>query len=278
MLTSLPDTLGSGRASTHCLPQESEHPPMTLPAAHASDVPVAANDRSVLGLAEWLLKDPAHLDALARNATRPADLVPRFLMLSLASFGVFGLALVLLFLTAPVGALPDFLALRWGADRVGSSVALWLAYTLGFVLSTGICLPSFYFYGLLAGVTVSWLQVTAFIMKGKASTALLLLGILPIYVAVVLGLSVFGAQPEQLQVAFYLGLVLPFGAGCWGVRTIYRGFLSLADTLPAARRGRRECFLRRLTLACAGCYSAVTPVMVYTLWDYFSVHLYWIRF
>ena len=29
------------------------------------------------------------------------------------------------------------------------------------MLATGVCLPSFYFYGLLAGIRVSWLQVTA---------------------------------------------------------------------------------------------------------------------
>jgi hypothetical protein len=139
-------------------------------------------------------------------------------------------------------------------------------------------LPSFYFYGLLAGVKVSWLQVTALIMKGKASTSVLLLGILPIYMAIVLGLSVFQAEPSWLRLAFYLGLVLPFGAGLWGVRNIYLGFMGLADTLPPERRVHRECFLRRLTLACAGCYSAVTPVMIYTLWDYFSLHLGWLGF
>jgi hypothetical protein len=248
------------------------------PASQETASPVPADDRSVLGLAEWLLKNPAHLDALARDRARQADLIPRFLMLGLVSFGVFGLALVLLFLTAPAGTLPAFLAPRWRANPVSSSLALWLAYTLAFVLATGICLPSFYFYGLLSGVKITWLQVTAHIVKGKASTAMLLLGLLPIYMAIVLGLSVFGADPRWLRSAFVLGLVLPFLAGLWGVRAIYLGFLSLADTLPAQRRCRRECFLRRLTAACAACYSAVTPVMIYTLWDYFSVHLNWIRF
>jgi hypothetical protein len=237
-----------------------------------------ADDHSILGVAEWLLKDPAHLDVLARNESRQADLTPRFLALGMVSFGLFGVALVFLFLTASVSALPDFLAPRWLANPVSAAVSIWLAYTLGFVLPTGICLPSFYFYGLLAGVRVSWLQVTALIMKGKASTAMMLLGILPIYVAVVLGLSVFQADPSWLRLAFYLGLVLPFGAGLWGVRAIYLGFMALADTLAPERRCRRECFLRRLTLACSACYTAVTPVMIYTLWDYFSLHLDWLRF
>jgi hypothetical protein len=266
----LPPELGS--------PPQEGHPLAAVPVGEGNGPPVTANDRTVLGLAEWLLKDPAHLDALARDESRQADLMPRFLTLSLASFGLFGFALVFLFLTAPAGTLPAFLAPRWAANPVSSSVGLWLAYTLGFVLPTGICLPSFYFYGLLAGVRVSWLQVTALIMKGKASTSMLLLGILPIYVAIVLGLSVFQADSSWLRLAFSLGLVLPFGAGLWGVRNIYLGFMGLADTLPPPRRAHRECFLRRLTLACAGCYSAVTPLMIYTLWDYFSLHLGWLRF
>jgi hypothetical protein len=238
---------------------------------------VEANDRTILGLAELLLKSPARIDALTRAESRQQDLIPRFLALSLASFSLFGFTLVFLFLTVPAAALPAFLAGRWSANPVSSSLGLWLAYSLGFVIPTGICLPSFYFYGLLAGVRVSWKQVTALIMKGKASTSVLLLGILPIYMAVVLGLTVFQADAYWLQLALYLGLGLPFCAGLWGVRAIYLGFLGLADTLAPNRREHRECFLRRLTVACAGCYSAVTPLMIYTLWDYFSVHLDWIR-
>ena len=40
----------------------------------------------------------------------------------------------------------------------------------GFVLATGVCLPSFYFYALLAGVRMTMLQVTAHIMRGMAAT------------------------------------------------------------------------------------------------------------
>jgi hypothetical protein len=245
--------------------------PVSTPSVAIASVEV--NDRSILGLAELLLKEPAQIDALTRDQARQPDLVPRFLALSLLSFSLFGFTLVFLFATAPAAALPAFLAPRWIAHPVTSALALWLAYALGFVIPTGICLPSFYFYGLLAGVRVSWAQVTTLILKGKASTSVLLLGILPIYMAIVLGLSVFHADSRSLEISLYLGLGLPFAAGLWGVRALYLGFLGLADTLPPDRRCQRECFLRRLTLACAGCYTAVTPVMIYTLWDYFSRHL-----
>jgi hypothetical protein len=112
--------------------------------------------------------------------------------------------------------------------------------------------------------------VTALVMKGQASTAMMLMGILPVYLAATLGAVVFAAPPELLRVVLYIGLVLPFVAGLWGVRSIYLGFLGLWDTLPADRRCRRECWLRRLTAACSACYTAVCPVMIYTLWRYIA--------
>ena len=61
-------------------------------------------------------------------------------------------------------------------------------------------------------------------------------------------LALFPAPPAALEGALTLGLALPFLAGLWGVRTIYVGFLGLADTLAPERRGRRTVFLRRLTM------------------------------
>jgi hypothetical protein len=231
------------------------------------------DERSMLGLTELLLKDPNRLDRLTRDEARQPLLIPSFLAVGLASFSLFALTLVLTLGAAPAGALPWPLAERWAAHRTASAVALWLAYALGFTMTTGVCLPSFYFYGLLAGVRVSWLQVTAQIMKGQASTAVMLMGVLPVYLAAALGAVVFGAPADVLRAVLYAGLGLPFAAGLWGVRSIYVGFLGLSDTLPPERRDDRECWLRRLTAACSACYTAVCPLMIYTLWGYFADHL-----
>jgi hypothetical protein len=145
-----------------------------------------------------------------------------------------------------------------------------LAYTLGLVAATGICLPSFYFYSLLAGVKMSMLQITGQVLKGKAVTALLLVGILPIYVAVVLGTIIFKLPAETLEVYLYLGLILPFLTGLAGMRSIYVGVTGWADTLAPERRCRRACFLRRLTLSWSAVFVAVSPVMIYRLWEYFA--------
>jgi hypothetical protein len=244
-----------------------------LHAEPVADAPVIVNEHSVLGLAELLLKQPARVDQLTRDEARQPDLIPRFLAISLVGFALFAIALVLLFDLAPLAALPHFLAVWWSAGGIGPGLSLALAYTTGLVAATGVCLPSFYFYCLLAGVRTSMLQVTAHAMKGMATSAVVLLGVLPIYVAVVLGMVVFEARPADLQYAVYLGLVLPFVAGLAGVRSLYKGFVGLADTLPAQTRCGRECFLRRLTAAMAVCYTAVTPVMIYTLWTYFVARI-----
>ncbi len=254
----------------HFLPTyERSSAPEVLPVTETAPE-VVADEGSVLGLTELLLKNPDRLDRLARDDGRQRLLIPSFLAVGMASFSLFAVALVLTINAAPPAALPEPLATHWALHRDGSAIALWLAYALGFTLTAGVCLPSFYFYGLLAGVRVSWLQVTAQIMKGQAATAIMLMGILPVYLAAAVGTVVFGAQLHVLRLVLYIGLGLPFVAGLWGVRSIHAGFLGLTDTLPPERRCQRECWLRRLTAACSACYTAVCPVMIFTLWRYFA--------
>ena len=231
----------------------------------AEDVPIRADDRSLLGLAEMLLKAPAQLDAQTRDPARQPELIPRLLILALISVGLFAAILVLLLRAAEREAVPGILA-GW-SDALSPALALGFAYPVGMVAATGICLPTFYFFGLLAGVRITVLQVTTHVLKGKAATAVFLLGLTPIYLAVTLGLLIFHAPPELLTAALTVGLALPFLAGLWGVQSIYVGFLGLADTLPPECRHQRTCFLRRLTVAWAAVYTAVTPVMIWSLYQ-----------
>src|SRR5262249_19985034 len=74
------------------------------------EAPAAAGDAvSLLGLVELLLKDPERLDALNRQEARQAELMPRFLAIALASFALFGLALLLILHFAPAAAYPHTL-------------------------------------------------------------------------------------------------------------------------------------------------------------------------
>ena len=217
---------------------------------------------------ELLLKDRARLDELLRDHDQQRLLIPRMLAVALAGFAIYGVVatLVLNALGSTYHLWWSWVpAARWRDPSVGNLV---LAYTIGLIAANGVCLPSFYFYGLLAGVRTTMLSVTAHALKGMAAGAIALVGILPIYVALALSAIVFPSPEELIQSWVILGLTLPFLAGLWGAVCLYQGFVCLADTIPAQHRSRRECFLRRLILAWCGCYTFVTPLMIYTLWNH----------
>jgi hypothetical protein len=238
------------------------------------DVPISApatSQWSAFQLVELLLKDPQRADALNREERGQSLLIPRWLAISLVSYLLFSIAMVVILNTAPAEAYPQRLlpvpAASWAN---GSALALLLAYNFGLIAATGICLPSFYFFGLLAGVRLTMLQIVAQVLRCQATSAIWLVGILPIYVAIVLGLVVFGAPMAVMEGCLYLGLILPFLTGLAGVRAIYRGVLGMAETMSPERRCRRECFLRRLTLSWAAVYTAVCPVMIYRVWEFLA--------
>jgi hypothetical protein len=245
--------------------------PEVIPAEAPATAVDEPGELSTLGLVEATLKNPTRLNALCRDESRQGELIPRYLTIALLSYTIFGLSMLLILNSVsedayPRGPLPVPDAHWWDMSGPG----LVLAYDLGLIGATGICLPTFYFFSLLAGVRMSMLQIVGQLLRGTAASALLLVGILPIYVAVVLGLAVFEAPTGVLSAWLYPGLALPFIAGLEGVRTIYRGVTVMADTLPPERRCRRECFLRRLTISWAACYTVVSPVLIYRLWQTFG--------
>ena len=283
--------------------------PADVQAAPNETLPDETLDLSVLGLFELILKRPDTLNRVIRDPRCQPILLPRFLAISLAGFVFFGVALALIFsaahawptltpiaewlrerkplagasgliennlagasgLSEPV-RLVRFESVATGTARWwdGSAIKLTAAYAFGLIATTGVCLPSLYFYGLLAGVRMTWLDVAVQALKSKATSAVALVGILPIYAALGMGIVIFDA-PESLRLgAYWLGLILPFIAGLWGTAAIYRSFATLCDTLPPDRRYQRTCFLRRLVAAWAACYTAVAPVMIFTLWEHLA--------
>ena len=267
-------------------PTETLEEPMSLEVVDAD-----GDDASptIAGLVDLLLKDQPRLNAIARAKDRQREMVPRLLAVGLLGYAVFGVALALAFTAigrwptlepiavwlekpehSPVGFIALSDASIWSPWTSGSAPAMLAGYVLGLIGALGICLPSFYFYGLLAGVRVSMLDVAVLAAKTVAAGAVALVGVLPIYVAIVLGAAVFDVSAEIVVPLACLGLLLPFIAGLWGTRTLYVSFLGWCDTMPAERRERRQCFLRRLLFAWSGCYTAIAPVMIYTLWEKLS--------
>jgi hypothetical protein len=232
----------------------------------STDAAASTDDTKATDLIELILKDRGRLDALIRDESLAPELIPKLLAVALLGFTIFGIAVTLILNLEP--SLPTWVPRARWSD--GTWANLTLAYAVGLVAATGVCLPSFYFYGLLAGVKLTMLQSTAHAVKCLAVTSVVLVGALPIYVAVSLGMIVFSAGEDLLRSATALGLALPFLAGLWGVRTLFLGFTEFADTLPVCRKAERACFLRRLTVAWAACYTAVTPLMIVWLWTRLS--------
>jgi len=267
----------------------SENHPDTEPSPLSTSTPeiCTINENSTFGLVELLLKDQPRFNDITRQPAAQRRTIPGLLAIGLGGYSIFALVLSAVFCFAglwprlipltewlegalrfPVEVMPLEAGGIWHVWRSGQALHLTLAYVLGLVGAIGICLPSFYFYSLLAGVRTSMLQVATSALNGLASGAIAVLGILPIYLAVMLGLVILKAPAQQVQAACLVGMTLPFLAGLYGTRALYLGFTSLADTIPENRRGSRERFLRRLLLAWSGCYSTVTPVMIFALWEY----------
>jgi hypothetical protein len=273
----------------HQLRDATAEEPMASRWTNAPAIDADPRSFTMLPLIELLLKDRQRLYRLLRVNTAPAILLPRLLAIALAGFVLFGFAMSLVltvsgrwpsltaieaWLKSPSGPPLSFNEIEsaWGGLSPwlsGEAATLVGAYAFGLVAASGVCLPSLYFYCLLAGVRMTMLEVVVHAVKSKAVAAVALVGILPIYVAVAMGVVIFGAE-FVLSETLLLGLALPFIAGIWGTVSLYQGFAQLCDTMPPDRARRRACFLRRLVLSWSACYSAVMPVMIYTLWELFS--------
>ncbi len=243
------------------------------------------SDPTMLQLIELILKGPRGLEYLVRRDDLQPRLIPRFLAIASLSFALFSVALTVVIITSGVSpqltAMEEVLRsdtplIRFESatgmsllDRTASAWPLLIAYVFGLTAATGVCLPSLYFYGLLSGVKLSMLDCVTHAMKAKANTAVALVGILPIYIAVCMGVMIFSDHLPRLflEWALWLGFILPFLAGVWGTASLYQGFSGLADTLPPERCERRGCFLRRLVASWGACYTAVAPVMIFTIWQ-----------
>src|SRR5438552_1249000 len=87
-------------------PERRRAPADGLPDAGPPAAAATPRGLSVLGLVEVLLKEPQRLDDLNRDEALQAELMPRFLAISLASFALFGVALALTLHFTPPAAYP----------------------------------------------------------------------------------------------------------------------------------------------------------------------------
>jgi hypothetical protein len=256
----------------------------------AVDEPADPRSLTAVALVDMLLKNRWQLYRLLRVPAASAVMLPRLLGIALAGYVLFGLTISVVMIAAgiwpvltsiavwidepaiaPITFTPIDGSLTKTVSSVGGrSLALIFAYAFGLVAASCVCLPSLYFYCLLAGVRMTMLDVVVHAVKSKAIAALALVGILPIYVALAMGVAIFDASEPIMRATMLLGLVLPFIAGIWGTVSMYQAFSLVCVTLPANRIERRACFLRRLVLSWSAIYTAVMPVMIYSVWEVLS--------
>lgn len=219
-------------------------------------------------IGEYLLKNQAAIDQLLADPAGQRWLIPQLLGVSMAGIAIYGVVATMM-LNLARSSIGYWLPYAPPAFWNGPSAAnLTIAYTLGLIAANGICLPSFYFYGLLAGVPVTLVSMSAHALRGMAATSVALVGILPIYVAIALNGLIYGRPAGLTAWLCLLGLALPFLAGTWGVYCLYRGFIATARSAESPSRRRGTLLLERMILAWSGCYTFITPLVIYSLWEH----------
>lgn len=141
--------------------------------------PIEPRELTMLTLLELVLKDRPRLYQALRLPAATPRLLPRLLAISLTGFVLYGVAMSLVF--TATGRWPTLTALSawlemprstllaftpidstWGNVGPwinGEAAALVAAYAFGLIAASAVCLPSLYFYCLLAGVRMTMLEV-----------------------------------------------------------------------------------------------------------------------
>ncbi len=227
----------------------------------SSDWKLERGPISLLSYFELLLKRRYELSEALRDNGRLPEALQKLLAISLIGFAAYASIIAMVLHLSP----PHSGLIRYGW------ISLTVSYTAGPIAALGVCLPSFYFYALLAGVQASTLQIAVQAVRAIAVTAVLLLGVMPIYLAVVVGFYIIGGPDSgAFTLSLVTGFVLPVFAGFYGIASFYEGFVDLARTLPPQRRRTRARFLNRMAVTQTGLYAFVMPVMIYTLLDSLS--------
>jgi hypothetical protein len=73
----------------------------------------------------------------------------------------------------------------------------------------------------------------------------------------------------DVETTLRVGLVIPFAVGLFGVFAVERAFRSMLDVLPVthARRGN---FVRRMVLAWGALFTAIAPVALWRVGEWFG--------
>lgn len=212
-----------------------------------------------LHLFDLLLRGQKQLSELFIKEDDLAPAIRRMLLLSVLGLIVHALA---------VGTVVHFYKTP-GGWLSGGNPFLWapISFVIAFVGALLICLPSFWFYTQLAGLDASFRLCTAQALRAQATTSVLMLGAMPVYLAIALSAALgIVVQPKT---AIWIGFFMPFIVGLYGLRATYVGFQDLVGKIPITHP-RRGNYLSIMVIFWGGVYTAIAPVALYRLVEAFT--------
>ena len=209
---------------------------------------------------EAMLRDDAQVDDWVQDEANLLGTIQKLLALGVAGLFIYGLAMGIVMELAK----PE-------VHILGTPVA-WVPLALvgGFMGAIAICLPSFYFYTQLAGLDASFRLITAQSLRVQARASVILLGVLPFYIAWALaGFLGIEALRTDLEIVILIGFLVPFVVGNAGLLSIYRSFRRLVHSLPITHKRRGNVVLR-MVLCWGAVVLAIAPVAIYRLAEFLS--------
>lgn len=213
---------------------------------------------STFAISDRILRDAPGLDVEAAHPDSAFALLPRLVGLGVTGLVAYSVVQTLLVHLAGPDLVPDASVLAVGA-RIGS------AYLFGFFGAQVAGLPSAWFYALLAGIRTDAWRVTVEAMRAQATSAIVLLGLLPVYLAVGVGVTMVDEDALEFMVVACGGYSLPFFAGLWGTAAMYRSFRRLVERERARAEAPRTAMPSLLVLAWAMLFTAMAPLGVFAM-------------
>ena len=216
---------------------------------------------STVPLIDLLLRHRKQADRQCADPDASARLLPRLTAMAIAGIAAYSLVQGLL-LTG--GTFPWWSALSDSHPAIAIG-AVFLSFEFGLMGAQIAGLPTFYFHGLLSGLHPHAWRITVESMRARATASVVLLGLLPIYLALSLGLQLMSADAYEVVVS--CGYALPFVAGLAAPLSLQRAFDAMgrqqAEENPN-RTGRRAMPLL-LVLAWSALFTAMAPLGVFRM-------------
>jgi len=223
---------------------------------------------SAVSTVTLLLRDRERCDALCAQPDAAARLLPRFIGVSALGIGAWAGVQGLLFsLCVNDLAVPGLT----GEPLWFTAGVLFLAYEGALMGAQVAGLPTFSFYGLMAGFRTHSGRIATESLRARATAAVVLMGLLPVHLAVGLGLVLFFDEPStagsmwQGLVLLGGGMALPFVAGLAAPGSLVRAFRGLARDAAERPDGERRPMPVLLAVAWSAVFTVMAPLGVWRI-------------